>query len=111
MKRPIPVARHMSVCCSGYVEKHRALKAGAPCQKLKRRILFQGNYLRDQNCDVAIFQDRRSSLATMDAARVADWHGGFLSSVSPGRPQGYYDMDCFAQRGVAEVLVQQGRVV
>ena len=57
------------------VEKNYELDKGDARRKFKGRVVFQGNNVRDQNFDVAIFQDLGSAPATMEAARVADWYG------------------------------------
>ena len=38
-------------------------------------MVFQGNRVKDQNWDVALFQDLGSNPATMEAARAADFFG------------------------------------
>ena len=40
----------------------------------KYRYVFQGNRVKDQNYEVAIFQDLGSSPATMEASRACDCH-------------------------------------
>ena len=41
----------------------------------KYRYVFQGNQVRDQNWDYAIFQDLGSSPASMEASKTADFVG------------------------------------
>ncbi len=51
------------------------LNEGDPRRKFKGRVVFQGNNVRDQNWNVAMFQELSSCPATMDAARAADCYG------------------------------------
>ena len=44
-------------------------------RKFKGRVVFQGNTVKDQNWDVAMFQDLSASPATMPASRVNDAWG------------------------------------
>ena len=39
------------------VEKNAELPSGNPLRKFKGRVVFQGNQVRDQNWDIAIFQE------------------------------------------------------
>ena len=55
------------------VEKNAELKLPEPVYKY--RYVFQGNRVKDQNYEVAIFQDLGSSPATMEASRAADCIG------------------------------------
>ena len=57
------------------VEKNSELAPGIPARKYKGRVVFQGNRVKGQNCDVALFQDMGSNPATMEAARAADFFG------------------------------------
>ena len=57
------------------VEKGSELPESDPSRKYKGRAVFQGNNVRDQNFDVALFQDLGSSPATMEAGKAADAYG------------------------------------
>ena len=46
-----------------------------PDKKYKGRAVFQGNNVRDENFDVALFNDLSSAPATMDAAKLTDMWG------------------------------------
>ena len=54
------------------VEKGSELPEGHPGRKFKGRVVFQGNNVKDENWNVAMFQDLSSSPATMSAAKFAD---------------------------------------
>ena len=62
------VGRIFGIC----VEKNEDLPEGHPDRKFKGRAVFQGNQVRDQNWDVAMFQELSSCPATLEAAKVAD---------------------------------------
>ena len=60
------------------VEKNSELKEtnpNDPRAKYKYRVVFRGNDVKDQNFDVALFQDIGSSTFTMDASRSCDMYG------------------------------------
>jgi hypothetical protein len=57
------------------VEKNADLPEDHPGRKYKGRVVFEGNYVRDQNWEAALFQELSSCPATMDAAKVADAYG------------------------------------
>ena len=60
------------------VEKNSELREVDPNDpriKYKYRVVFRGNDVRDQNFDVALFQDMGSSASTMDASRCCDAYG------------------------------------
>ena len=48
------------------VEKGSELPLGDPLRKYKGRMVFQGNHVRDENADVALFSELGSSPATME---------------------------------------------
>ena len=54
------------------VEKNHELDPKDPRRKYKGRAVFQGNHVRDQDGNWALFADLGSSPATMEAARAAD---------------------------------------
>ena len=57
------------------VEKNHELDPNDKRRKYKGRAVFQGNNVRDQDGNSAIFVDLGSSPATMEAARAADVYG------------------------------------
>jgi hypothetical protein len=67
------VGRIFEIC----VEKGSELPPGDPNRKFKGRVVFQGNQVRDQNFDYAMFDDLGSAPATMAAAKAADAFGIF----------------------------------
>ena len=69
----VHVGRIFEIC----VEKGSELPEGDPGRKYKGRVVFQGNQVRDQNFDYAMFDDLGSAPATMAAAKAADAFGIF----------------------------------
>ncbi len=61
------------------VEKNHELPESDPARKYTGCAVFQGNNVRDEDGNWAIFKELGSSLATMEAARCADSYG-----MSPG---------------------------
>ena len=59
------------------VEKNYELPDTDPRRKFKGRAVFQGNNVKDQDNNWAIFAELGSNPATMDAARAADAYGLF----------------------------------
>jgi hypothetical protein len=57
------------------VEKNHELPESDPARKYKGRAVLQGNNVRDEDGNWAIFQELGSSPATMEAARCADAYG------------------------------------
>ena len=57
------------------VEKGSELPVGDKNRKFKGRYVFQGNEVKDQNWDAAIFQELGSSPAAMEAGNSADFYG------------------------------------
>ena len=68
---------------------------GDPLQYLKYRVVFQGNNVRDQNWDVALFNEMASTPATMEASRIADTYSCFPECTMEGRDveQAYLQAD------------------
>ena len=62
------VGRVFDIC----IEKGSELEESGPARKFTGRAAFQGNHVRDENWDVALFRDLSSSPATMEAAKMAD---------------------------------------
>ena len=57
------------------VEKNSELPDTDKRRKSKGRAVFEGNYVKDEVGNWAIFQDLGSSPSTMEAARAADAYG------------------------------------
>ena len=57
------------------VEKGSELPKGNPLRKFKGRTVFQGNNVKDENNDTALFSELGSSPATMEAGKVLDAYG------------------------------------
>ena len=69
------------------VEKGSELPAGQKLRKVKGRTAFQGNNVRDENADVALFSELGSSPATMEAGKAVDAYGsqpGFVNQQNDG---------------------------
>ena len=64
-------ARIFDLC----VEKGSELPQGDKDRKFKGRAVLQGDQVRDQNWEAALFQDLSSSPAAMEASRAADAYG------------------------------------
>jgi hypothetical protein len=54
------------------VEKGSELPVGHPSRKFKGRVVFQGNNVRDESWNTALFQELGSSPATMEAGKACD---------------------------------------
>ena len=65
---------------SAMVEKGSEFEVGDP-----RRIVFQGNRVKDQNWQVALFNEVASAPATLEASRIADIYGCFPEHDCQGR--------------------------
>jgi hypothetical protein len=61
------------------VEKNAELAPDDPNRKFKARVVLLGDQVKDQNHDIALFQEINSCPATLDASRLADVLG-----LSPG---------------------------
>jgi hypothetical protein len=57
------------------VEKGSELPKGHPERKFKGRVVFQGNQVRDQSGDWALFEELSSAPATMEAGKAVDAYG------------------------------------
>jgi len=66
---------HMGRIFAICVEKGSELAPGDPARKFKGRVVFQGNNVRDQNWDAAMFQELGSAPASMQASKTADAYG------------------------------------
>ena len=67
------------------VEKGSEFPEGDPRRYFKYRVVFQGNNVRDQNWDVALFNEMASTPATMEASRIADIYSCFPGCSVEGR--------------------------
>ena len=106
------VGRVFEIC----VEKGAELPKGNPARKFKGRVVAQGNQVKDENWDVALFSDLSSSPSTMEAAKAVDADGpisghavqqSMLNKNTPGaswaeRPPG------FAFQGKGGLLPEKG---
>ena len=68
---------HVGLIFEICVEKGSELPEGAPGRKFKGRVVFQGNNVRDENWNAAMFSELSSAPATMQAAKAADCYGLF----------------------------------
>ena len=79
------------------VEKNHELPETDPARKYKGRAVFQGNNVRDEEGNWAIFQELGSSPDIMEAARCADAYG-----MCPGN-----DIEqCDAEQAYTQALLQ-----
>ena len=69
--RIVHVGRLIDLC----MEKGAELPEGHPERKFKGRVVFGGDNVRDQDWNIAMFQELSSSPSTMAAARSADCYG------------------------------------
>ena len=67
--------KHVGMVFGICVEKSSELPRGDPSRKFKRRCVFRGNAVRDEDHYAAVFQDLGSSPASMSAAKIADLIG------------------------------------
>lgn len=63
------------------VEKGAELARGDPSRKFKGRVVYQGNNVKDENYDMAIFSDLSSAPSSMEAAKAVDAYGLFPGNV------------------------------
>ena len=69
--KKVHVGKVFEIC----VEKGSELPEGDKLRKFKGRTVFQGNNVRDENSDVALFSELGSSPATMEAGKAVDAYG------------------------------------
>ena len=69
--KKVHVGKVFEIC----VEKGSELPANDPLRKFKGRTVFQGNNVRDENSDSALFSELGSSPATMEAGKALDAYG------------------------------------
>ena len=70
-KTKVPVGKIFEIC----VEKGSELPQGDPMRKFKGRTVFQGNHVKDEAADVALFAELGSSPANMEAGKALDAYG------------------------------------
>eukprot|EP00959_Pyramimonas_sp_CCMP1952_P311907 6527842-Pyramimonas_sp.AAC.1 len=70
-------AAHFGRLFAMLVEKNSELPLGHKNRKYKGQVVFDGSSVRDQNEDVALFQELSSSPTTMQASKAADTYGLF----------------------------------
>ena len=66
---------HLGRIFEACYEKGSELEEWNPLRKFKGRTVFEGNNVRDQNSDHALFGELGSSPASMEAAKVLDAYG------------------------------------
>ena len=69
--KKVHIGKVFEIC----VEKGSELPENDPLRKFKGGTVFQGNNVRDENSDVALFAELSSSPATMEAGKVVDAFG------------------------------------
>ena len=70
------------------VEKGAEYPEGDSRRKFKYRIVFRGNDVKDQNWDVALFQEMASTPTTLEASRYSDLLSMFAGNSMEGRDVG-----------------------
>ena len=70
-KNKVHVGKVFEIC----VEKGSELQEGDPLRKFKGRTVFQGNNVKDESADVALFSELGSSPANMEAGKSLDAYG------------------------------------
>eukprot|EP00975_Prorocentrum_lima_P008390 1792565-Prorocentrum_lima.AAC.1 len=71
--RGIRVREHTwDVCFAILVENNHELDGSNTLRKFKGRVVFQGNNVKDENWDIAMFRELSSSPPTMVACKAAD---------------------------------------
>jgi hypothetical protein len=66
---------HVGLIFEICVEKGSELLPGDPNRKFKGRVVFQGNNVRDEQWQAALFNELSSAPATMQAAKACDAYG------------------------------------
>ena len=69
------VTVHVGRVFAVVVVKNAELDPSYPLRKIKARLVFQGNEVRDQFGQIALYEQMSSSPATMQAAKCADAYG------------------------------------
>eukprot|EP00435_Cladocopium_sp_Y103_P044847 s1620_g12.t1 len=81
--KKVHVGKVFEIC----VEKGSELPEGHKLRKFKGRTVFQGNNVKDENADVALFSELGSSPATMEAGKSVDAYGsqpGYVEEQNDG---------------------------
>ena len=81
--KKVHVGKVFEIC----VEKGSELPEGDKLRKFKGRTVFQGNNVKDESSDVALFSELGSSPATMEAGKAVDAYGaqpGFITQQNDG---------------------------
>ena len=68
---------HVGLIFEICVEKGSELPEGDPGKKYKGRVVVQGNNVKEENWNAAMFQELSSSPAPMEAGKAADAYGLF----------------------------------
>ena len=76
---------HFGYLFGRMVEKGAEFLEGDPRRYFKYRVVFQGNRVKDQNWQVALFNEMASTPATLDASRMADMYACFPGHTVQGR--------------------------
>ena len=66
---------HVGMIFGFVVEENTDLPTGDPRRKFKGRVVFQGNNVKNQNWENAVFSDLGSSPSSMEAGRLVDAYG------------------------------------
>ena len=93
----VHVGRIFEIC----VEKNSELFASDPRRKMKGRIAFQGNNVKYENWEAAMFQELSSCPATMEVAKSVDCY-----SLVPGHEGQQADAEAAYTRSKPESLVE-----
>ena len=75
--KKVHVGKIFEIC----VEKGSEPPQGDPLRKFKGRTVFQGNNVKDENNDTALFSELGSSPATMEAGKTLDAYGHMPGNV------------------------------
>ena len=70
-KTKVHVGKIFEIC----VEKGSEISLGDPMRKFKGRTVFQGNNVKDEAADVALFAELGSSPTNMEAGKALDAYG------------------------------------
>jgi hypothetical protein len=73
---------HVGLIFEICVEKNAELPKGDPKRNFKGRVVFQGNNVKDQNREYALFEESSSAPATMEAGKCADAFGQLSGHVA-----------------------------
>jgi hypothetical protein len=82
--KKVHVGRIFEIC----VEKGSELPLGDPNRTFKGRVVFQGNNVRDENWQAALFNEMSSAPASMEAGKSCDAYG-----LMPGNVIGQSDAE------------------